>query len=418
MDERKIIVLVGDGMADRAVPELGFKTPLQVASVPNLDGLASEGSCGLMDPVRPGVRPGSDTAHLSILGYDPFDVYPGRGPLEALGAGVDVRPGDVAFRCNFATVERRDGELVVVDRRAGRINEDEGTRELARAVNESVDLPVDFEFREAVGHRAVLVLRGEGLSPEVSDVDPKETSVALKVARPLSDDPAAARTAELLNEFVLKAHEVLDGHPVNEERRREGKPPANAVLPRGAGSLKDVDSFEDVHGMSGAVVAGSSLIKGIGRMLGMEVPEHEEVTGRKDSNVAVKAELALEALDRHDLVLVNYNAIDEAGHDGNAREKVRFIERFDRELVGGIVGEVDPEEAVVFVTADHSTPVSVGDHTADPVPVILWTFDARRDGVTRYDEVSVSTGCLGRFEGLRLMEILKDAAGRQEKFGA
>ncbi len=417
---RKIVILVGDGMADRAVPELGGKTPLQVASVPNLDRLASEGSCGLMDPVRPGVRPGSDTAHLSILGYDPFEVYPGRGPLEALGVGLEVRPGDVAFRCNFATVEPRDGELVVVDRRAGRISEREGTRELAEAVNEGVDLPVEFEFREAVGHRAVLVLRddGEGLSPEVSDVDPKRTGVPLKEARPLSDDPAAVRTAELVNEFVRKAFEVLDGHPVNEERRERGLPPANAVLPRGAGSPKEVESFEERHGMSGAVVAGSSLIKGIGRLLGMSVPEREGITGRKDTDLRAKAELALEALEGHDVVLVNFNAIDEAGHDGDVEEKVEFIERFDEELVGVILEGVDPEEVVLAVVADHSTPVTLGDHSADPVPVVLWTVDARRDEVTRYDEVSVARGCLGRFSGLRLMEILKDAADRQEKFGA
>ncbi|WP_457619938.1 2,3-bisphosphoglycerate-independent phosphoglycerate mutase [Methanopyrus sp.] len=416
--ERKILVIVGDGMADRPVPELDGKTPLQVADTPNMDRLAKEGSVGLLDPIRPGVRPGSDTAHLALLGYDPFEVYPGRGPLEALGAGVEVRQGDVAFRCNFATAEERDGELVVVDRRAGRINEDEGTPDLAEAINEEVDLPVEFEFREAVGHRAVLVLRGGELSAEVTDADPKQVGKPVKDVRPTSDDPAAARTAEIVNEFVRKAYEVLKDHPVNREREREGKPPANVVLPRGAGRLEEVEPFPDRYGMSGAVVAGASLVKGIGRMLRMDVPEDEAITGRKDTDLERKAELALEALNDHDFVLVNFNAVDEAGHDGDARGKVEMIERMDRELVGTLLEGVDPEETVVCLTADHSTPVTVGDHTADPVPVAIWTVDARRDPVEGYDEIAAARGCLGRFSGLRLLDVLRDLADRIEKFGA
>ncbi|WP_456483568.1 2,3-bisphosphoglycerate-independent phosphoglycerate mutase [Methanopyrus kandleri] len=416
--ERKILVIVGDGMADRAVPELDGKTPLQAADTPNMDRLAREGSVGLLDPIRPGVRPGSDTAHLALLGYDPFEVYPGRGPLEALGAGVEVRPGDVAFRCNFATAEERDGELVVVDRRAGRINEDEGTPELAETINEEVDLPVEFEFKEAVGHRAVLVLRGDDLSADVTDADPKRVGKPVKDVKPTSDDPAAARTAEIVNEFVRKVYGVLKDHPVNRERKRQGKPPANVILPRGAGQLEEVEPFSDRYGMRGAVVAGASLIKGIGRMLGMDVPEDEAITGRKDTDLKRKAELALEALDDYDLVLVNFNAVDEAGHDGDARGKVEMIERMDRELVGTLLEGIDPEETVVCLTADHSTPVAVGDHTADPVPVVIWTADARRDPVEEYDEISAARGCLGRFSGLHLLDVLRDLADRIEKFGA
>ncbi len=414
---KRILVLVGDGMADRFEPDRG-ETPLQAADVPNMDELARRGSAGLMDPIRPGIRPGSDTAHLALLGYDPFKVYPGRGPLEALGAGVEVRPGDVAFRCNFATVRREDGDLIVEDRRAGRISEKEGTPELARAVNEEVDLPVEFEFREAVGHRAVLVLRGDGLSADVTDADPKRPGRPVKEVKPTSDDPAAERTAEIVNEFIRRAHEVLENHPINEERRKRGLPPANAILPRGAGRLRRVEGFEERHGMSGAVVAGASLIKGIGRMLDMTVPEDEGITGRKDTDLRRKAELALRCLEEHEFVLVNFNAVDEMGHDGDFRGKVEMLERMDRELVGRILDEVDPSEVVVCLTADHSTPVTVGDHTADPVPVAIWTDDARRDDVERFDEVSAARGCLGRFPGLRLMDVLKDLADRLEKFGA
>ncbi len=414
---RKIVLIVGDGMADRFDPDRG-ETPLQAADVPNMDELARRGSTGLMDPIRAGVRPGSDTAHLALLGYDPFEVYPGRGPLEALGAGVEVRPGDVAFRCNFATVREENGELIVEDRRAGRISEDEGTPELAEAVNEEVDLPVEFEFREAVGHRAVLVLRGEDLSADVTDADPKRPGRPVKRVKPTSSDPAAERTAEIVNEFVRQAHEVLEEHPINEERRERGEPPANAILPRGAGQLREVEEFEERYGVSGAVVAGASLIKGIGRMLGMTVPEDERITGRRDTDLRRKAELALECLEDHDFVLVNFNAVDEMGHDGDFEGKVEMLERMDRDLVGRILDEVDPGETVVCLTADHTTPVTVGDHTADPVPVAIWTEDARRDEVDRFDEISVARGCLGRFSGMRLLDVLRDLADLIEKFGA
>ncbi len=414
---RKIVLIVGDGMADRFDPDRG-ETPLQAADVPNMDELARRGSTGLMDPIRAGVRPGSDTAHLALLGYDPFEVYPGRGPLEALGAGVEVRPGDVAFRCNFATVREENGELIVEDRRAGRISEDEGTPELAEAVNEEVDLPVEFEFREAVGHRAVLVLRGEDLSADVTDADPKRPGRPVKKVKPTSSDPAAERTAEIVNEFVRQAHEVLEEHPINEERRERGEPPANAILPRGAGQLREVEEFEERYDVSGAVVAGASLIKGIGRMLGMTVPEDERITGRRDTDLRRKAELALECLEDHDLVLVNFNAVDEMGHDGDFEGKVEMLERMDRDLVGRILDEVDPGETVVCLTADHTTPVTVGDHTADPVPVAIWTEDARRDEVDRFDEISVARGCLGRFSGMRLLDVLRDLADLIEKFGA
>jgi len=197
---RKALILIGDGMGDRPVSQLGGKTPLEVAQTPNLDRIAREGECGLMDPIAPGIRAGSDTSHLAILGYDPFECYTGRGPFEALGIGMDVKPGDIAFRCNFATV---DEDLVVLDRRAGRIRE--GTHELAEALNEEIGEieGVRCIVKESVEHRAALILRGEGLGDKVSDVDPHETGRKIHEAE--GEDEPSRRAARVLNEFVRRS---------------------------------------------------------------------------------------------------------------------------------------------------------------------------------------------------------------------
>ena len=209
----KGLILIMDGMGDRPIKELGNKTPLEAANTPNMDKIAEEGITGIMDSIAPGIIPGSDTAHLSILGYNPYEVYTGRGPFEANGVGVDVLPGDIAFRCNFSTA---DDDLIVTDRRAGRIKE--GTK-------------------ESTGHRAVLVLRGEGLSGKVSDADPKVEGNKPKQVKPLDDTPEAKKTADILNKLVVKTYEMVKDHPVNLKRIEEGEPPANIVIPRGAGEV-------------------------------------------------------------------------------------------------------------------------------------------------------------------------------------
>ncbi|MGC8850482.1 MAG: 2,3-bisphosphoglycerate-independent phosphoglycerate mutase, partial [Candidatus Bathyarchaeia archaeon] len=232
----KGILFICDGMGDRPNPVKGGRSPLEEAYTPNMDRLASGGLVGLIDIVSPGVRPGSDVAHLSLFGYDPYKYYTGRGGFEAAGAGLHLKPGDVALRCNYATV---DGDLVIRDRRAGRIRE--GGRELAGALN-SIKLDaegVKIEYYHTVEHRGVLVMRSDGrrLSTRISDTDPHQTGVKVLEAKPLEDSEEARFTAELLNEFTLKSYKILKDHPVNAERVRRGLPPANIVLSRGAGSL-------------------------------------------------------------------------------------------------------------------------------------------------------------------------------------
>src|SRR4051794_30500368 len=259
------LLLIGDGLGDRAVPELGGKTPLEAADTPTLDALAAECESGLMDPIGPGIRGGSDTGHLAILGYDPYKYYPGRGPFEALGIGMEVRPGDLAFRCNFSTV---DGAMVVLDRRAGRITQ--GTAELAAALNGMQIEDVTCLFKESIAHRAALVLHGPGLSDKVSDVDPHGDGVRILEAHGTAGDPASEKTARILNAFVRKSYEILDPQPVNARRRQQGLPPANIALPRGVGMSPHLPNFDQRRGVRSACIVEVGLVKGLGRYLGMD----------------------------------------------------------------------------------------------------------------------------------------------------
>lgn len=408
MTAKKILVIICDGLSDRPVKDFNKKTPLQVARKPAMDALARHGMSGTMDVIGPGIIPGSDTAHLALFGYDPYKVYTGRGPIEAAGAGIVLEAGDVAFRCNFATVDR---DLVVRDRRAGRIRT--GAAELAKALD-GLDIGgVTTLFREGSEHRAVLVLRGDGLDHRVTDVDP-HSEVKILESRALV--PEAARTAAALNVFVKKSYEVLKKHPVNLARERDGLPPANIVLPRGAGSLRDLEPMSEKYGITCAAVAGVTLVKGISRMVGMDVPDVPGATGGLDTDFRAKGEAALRLLESHDFVLVNVKAGDVASHDGDFRMKVQVVENIDMML--GIILKDIHEDVIVALTCDHSTPVSVRDHTADPVPLAISGGGVRIDGVKEFDEISATSGALGRIRGVELMPILMGMADRAKKFGA
>lgn len=399
---RSIILLILDGAGDRPV---GGRTPLEAAGTPNMDSIAATGECGMLSSVARGVRPGSDTAHLALLGVDPFRYYTGRGPFEALGIGMELRPGDVAFRINFGTV---DEDLRVVDRRAGRIPD---ARPLAEALDGMVIDGVEFRVAAGVEHRGALVMRGEGLGWRVSDVDPHETGAPLR--RPEGEGPEDRATAEALWKFVLKAREILNEHPLNRRRIREGLPPANAVLPRGAGIMVDLPKPLPERGLKGAIVAGIPLVRGVGRALGMDVLEVPGATGGKRSNFRGKVERAIEASVDYDFVLVNIKAPDVYSHDGDFEGKVRVLEAID-EAIEPLLSF----EGVLAITADHSTPVSVGDHTSDPTPLAVRFPGGRRDHVESFSERHCYRGSLGHMEGRQLFSTLLDYAGKLEKFGA
>ncbi|HEY3396048.1 MAG TPA: 2,3-bisphosphoglycerate-independent phosphoglycerate mutase [Armatimonadota bacterium] len=413
----KQIIFLGDGIGDRPVPALGGLTPLEYQATPALDLVAKGGECGLMYPIRPGLPAGSDTAHMAILGYDPYKYYMGRGPFEAKGVGLDVRPGDLAFRCNFATLT--DG--IITDRRAGRIKS--GTESLAQALNEAFADGIEgvqVIVKESVEHRAAMVLRGEGLSMLVTDADPHEVGLAPLACAPLPEaagDPAALKTARIVNEFVRRNQEILAAAPVNVERAAQGLPPANVLLPRGVGSAPHLAPFGEQWGLDGALIVEVDLVRGLGLYLGMDIISPPEATGGMDTDEIAMAKAVVAALEDHDFVLCNIKAPDLGGHDSTPDGKCAAIAKVDR-AVGYLLDALDWNQHVIMIGGDHCTPITVGDHTGDGIPVAYYGHGVRTDSVEHYGERPCAQGSLGRILGADVMYLLGNYAGTVHKFGA
>ncbi len=414
MVSKAAIVLVCDGMADRPVQDYKFKTPLEVANTPHISRLTKAGSAGLMDPVRPGVRPGSDVAHFALLGYDPYQYYTGRGSLEAEGAGITLSLGDVAFRCNFATV---DENMKVLDRRAGRIKV--GTGKLAKVLNKmrlETAPDVKVRFQGTVEHRGVLVFSGGGTSRMVSDVDPHSTGVRILKSKPLDASEEAVKTAEALNEFVRRSYELLKDHPVNVERVKKGQNPANIILPRGAGTLPSIKPLPELYNVKAACIAAVAMVRGICKIAGMSLLDVKGATGGLNTDFLAKARAAVEASKENDLVFVNVKACDVASHDGDFKAKVKAIEKID-EMIGLIIDRVGLSANYFAVTCDHTTPVNVRDHTSDPVPLVIAGPDVSSSRIPKFTENHAAAGNVGRIPASSLMPILMDYLGKAEKFG-
>ena len=412
----KSLIFIGDGMGGRPMAGLDSQTTVEAADTPAMDRIAREGACGLLDPIAPGRPAGSDTSHMALMGYQPEKHYRGRGPFEAKGVGIEVKPGDVAFRCNFATVEGRK----VVDRRAGRIKS--GTDQLAEAIKRNVGKIEDIQiiFEPSVEHRAAMVLRGPGLSHEITEIDPHHPDVDYLVSRPLDgaqDVAGANKTARILNEFVERVHKVLDDHPVNDERRENGEFPANIVLPRGAGTAVDLEPFEERYGVKGAMIVEVDLVRGVGEYLGMDVIRVEGATGGQDTDEMAIARAVVEAFETNDFVLANIKCPDLGGHDGDCEAKIEAIEKVDRALAY-LLEELDWERTTIMVTADHATPCALMDHCGDPVPLACFGYGVTPDDVERYGERPCAKGILGRMRGMEMMDVLLNMGGRAEKFGA
>ncbi|MFH1422251.1 MAG: 2,3-bisphosphoglycerate-independent phosphoglycerate mutase [Planctomycetota bacterium] len=395
VSKKRAVIIIQDGLGDRPVRSLGNKTPLEVANTPNFSKLAKNGICGLMDPVAPGVRVGTDVGHLALFGYDPLKTYCGRGPIEAAGIDLEMKAGDIAFRANFATVT---DDLTVVSRRAARIRE--GTAELASALN-GIKLSDGTEviFKQATEHRAVLILRGDHLSPLVSASDPgprMEGSKVRKIVPEMQTSRAAVKTAQLAEEFSACAHQILTNHQINIQRKNRGLPPANYVLLRGAGIKRKMRTVTERFNISGACVYAESTIKGIAKLAGFSVITDSSFTANLDTNVQGKMEKALEAMENHDVVVVHYKGPDIAAHDNKPFEKVSFIEKVDA-ACGYLMSNLrHPDETYIALTSDHATPCEIGEHTADPVPVLISGYGVITDGVENYNERSCGKGALGR----------------------
>ena len=412
----KAILIVGDGMADRPLAELNSKTPLEAATKPSLNWLAEKGVCGIMDVIAPGIPPGSDVAHLALLGYDAKEVYSGRGAFEAIGFGVEILPNDVAFRCNFATV---DSKLTVIDRRAGRIATIDATRlaEEFKEVTLQGHEDVQIMFQNTIQHRAILLLRGAHLSTMVSGSDPYRVGKKVLEVHPLDGAAEAEATAQILNELTYYFHEVLKSHPLNIEREMAGLFPANIVLCRGAGKLPDLTPLPLQYGINAVAISAMPLVKGVCKAAGMKLITVSEATGTYDTNFLAKANAAIEALRSYDFVFVHIKAPDIASHDGRVDEKVRMIEKIDQ-LVEHITRNVDLSETYIVVTADHTTSSRTKEHEGDPVPVVMAGPEVRKDDVKEFTERTCAKGGLGRIRGKDLMSIILNLLGKTKKFGA
>lgn len=415
----KAILIIGDGIGDRPIPALKGKTPLEAATKPALNQLASNGVTGLLHVLSPGIPPGSDTGHLALFGYDARDCYTGRGPFEALGAGLDLKPTDVAFRGNFATVKlAKDKTFQVLDRRAGR-NLPEGS-ELAKSID-GVKVPkhptVEVIVGHTVEHRCVVVLRGDGLSSAVSDTDPHGQSDSVLTATPLDDTKEAIQTAEIVNATTRKFHRILSESPVNDIRKKAKRPAANIVLMRGAGILPKIPPINDVYGISSACVAGGALYKGVARSVGMDVLTVPGATASFDTDVKAKAKATSEALKTHDFVFLHFKPTDSAAHDKDPKKKLAMVEKFDS-MIATLIELIDLNHTHIAITADHTTTSTTGKHTGDPVPLLLASPTIRNDSIKEFSERACAKGGLGHILGMGVMPLLMNCLDRTPMFGA
>lgn len=425
MELTKIILIICDGMSDRRIESLGNKTPLEYAKKPNFDNIAKMGITGVLDILSPGVPPGSDAGHLSILGFDLEKYYPGRGPIEALGADLPVKEGSLACRFNFGTVYEKQGRsgltLTVKDRRAGRISSSEAkllTEYLQSKIGEIAG--VKIKIIPNLEHRGILALEGENLSSEVTDSDPHEINMCVNKCEPTLPSrnlPAAQRTAEIINSVVKKSYQLLKDHPINKDRVKKSLLPANIILPRGAGFVKKIEPFSKVWGVKAACVAKLALYRGVARYIGMDVYDVEQATGDVNTNVEAKFRKALELLETYDFVFVHIKGADSASHDKKPLLKVKMIEKIDSALKIIIDNLIIPRKAVVAITSDHSTSSELGIHIGDPPAIVIAASDIVVDDVSRFTEKDVLKGGLGRMKSINLMSVLLNYASRAMEFG-
>lgn len=410
----KAVLVICDGLPDRPIAELGNKTPLEVARTPNLDRLAVDGISGMMHTIDVGVRPGSDTAHLALFGYDPKKYYLGRGPFECLGIEMDITSADVALRANAATLDEQGN---ILDRRAGRIS---STKEIIDFLGSEIEIKgVKFMLKPGLSHRIGLVLRGEGISHMVSNLDHKEIGIAPNKVAPLDDSREAKFTAEILNDFYQIVSGKMANTDFNKKRQEQGLLPANTILFRGAGKLPpDLPKFSQKYSLQSAVIAGGPLYRGIAKAIGMDIiyfsPE-EGITGKPDSNINLKIKKAVELLDEgYNFIFVHIKAADNLAEDGNFRGKVEFIEKMDKAF-SPLIARPD---VLTVVTADHTTSSILKKHTADPVPITFRGPGIRTDDLNAYSERESAKGRLGHIRGRDLMPLLTDFLGKSEMYGA
>jgi len=418
----KLIYVVIDGMGDLPIMELDNRTPLEFAETSNMDSLVTKGKLGLMYTVGKGIAPESDVAVISILGYDPYKFYVGRGPLEAYGAGLEMKNGDLALRCNFATLGKGNK---IVDRRAGRNLTTKEAAELAKAVNQEVRLeshPVEFTFVNTLGHRGALVMRSKvrTLSGKITNTDPAyerveglgvakvDVELTLNECLPLEDSEAARISAGLVNEFTKKSHIVMEKHDVNKRRAAEGKLKANLILTRDGGDqLPKFFSINERYGVRFACLADMPVERGISRLAGMQLVEIPPPSSDMKADSILRVEKLLNLLKSFDCFYIHLKGPDEPGHDGDFKQKAQIISAIDQFFFGKLLSGIDLRETLICVTADHSTPCSLKAHSDDPVPLLITGLNVKADGLRKFSESECKKGSLGLLRrGTELVPLL------------
>jgi len=396
----KYVVIIGDGMADRPLKELGGKTPLQSASIPNMDRLTREGTIGKIRTVPQGYHPGSDIANLSILGYNPREYYTGRAPLEAVSVGIDLKEEDIAYRCNLVTLRynRDKTKAVMEDYSSGHITTDEA-RELIIEIDRNMGTD-KISFYPGVSYRHIMVWSSGATKVECT---PPHDITGKNVADYL---PVGDRE-DTLRELMLRSTGILENHPVNRERVKRGNKPANSIWLWGQGGKMTVPTFREKYSIEGALVSAVDLMRGLGINAGFEILQVPGITGYLDTNYVGKAEAALDALKKVDLAYIHVEAPDEAGHSGNYKDKIQAIEDFDALVVGTVIRGMEAfDEYRILILPDHATPIVMKTHTDEPVPFILYdSREKRNNAQNTFDESIMERDDILVFEeGHKLMD--------------
>ncbi len=424
---KKILYIVLDGLGDLPLKELNNKTPLEAALTPNMDRLAQKGKTGLVYPVGKGIAPESDIAVISLLGYDAHKYYTGRGPLESFAEGLSINDGDVAFRVNFATVA--DDARTIKDRRVGRDLTTEEAIALSKEINSKVTLSnATFEFKNTIGHRGVLVIRGmrSKLSGWITNTDPAydregvfgvakekfENFVAESVPMPGYENTVEAKeAAALLNEFTQKSHKALNEAAINKKRVSENKMPGNVILSRDAGDrLPKFPNINSINNIKFGSFVQMPVERGIALLTGMDIIDVPESTGHLDVDYPVWAKIALDSLTKYGGIYVHIKGPDEPAHDGDFKKKKEIIDAIDRFFFASLLPELDIANTIIAVTADHSTVCAIKAHSADPVPLLISGGNIKPDGSLSFSEKAAKEGSIGELLGREIMPLLVKSA--------
>lgn len=407
----KHIILLGDGMADNKVACLGNKTLLEYGRPEYMNKLAREGKCGMLKTIPNGFPPGSEVANTAILGYDLNKVYEGRGPLEAASVGYDMTNDDLALRCNIITLE----DDKIITHNGGNITTNEAEELIDYLNNHLADDRV--KFVKGIQYRHLLIIKGGNKNIECApphDHPGEDWKYLIVKAKTKQEDPkvsnriSAQETADIINNLIIKSQELLSKHPININRKKEGRRQANSIWPWSGGyrpSMQTLQSqYKEIN--SGSVISAVDLIKGIGHYAGLSIIEVEGATGLTNTNYEGKAQAAIEALKKDDFVFVHVEATDEAGHDGDIQLKLKAIDFFDKRIVKPIIQAAEQmrEPVCIAVLPDHPTPVEKRIHVNEPVPFVIWHDGITADSVQNYDEESCINGSFGLIDASEFMK--------------